>query len=89
MTARATELVTLTLITRDYCHLCHEMEMVLRPLAAEFGVDVEVVDIDAGAHASLLPLYDELVPVLLHERVELCHYFLDVAKVRDYLSKIR
>ena len=65
------------------------MEMALRPLAAEFDVDIEVVDIDAGAHASLLLRYDELVPVLLHERVELCHYFLDVAKVRDYLSKIR
>jgi hypothetical protein len=33
-------------------------------------------------------LYDELVPVLLHDGHELCHYFLDVSKVRDYLSKI-
>jgi len=82
-------LATLTLITRGYCHLCHDMEMALRPLAAELAVDVKVVDIDADAHASLKPLYDELVPVLLHERIELCHYFLDAAKVRDYLRKIR
>jgi len=63
------------------------MEAVLLPLAAEFGVDVEVVDVDADPR--LEALYDELVPVLLHEGTELCHYYLDVAKVRDYLSKIR
>ena len=77
----------LTLISRTYCHLCHEMELALLPLAAEFGVDVDVVDVDADPR--LEALYDELVPVLLHEGAELCHYFLDVAKVRDYLSKIR
>jgi thiol-disulfide isomerase/thioredoxin len=80
-------LTTLTLISRTYCHLCHDMEQALRPLAAEFGARVEVVDVDAAPE--LEALYDELVPVLLHEGVELCHYFLDVAKVRDYLGEIR
>jgi thioredoxin reductase (NADPH) len=63
------------------------MEVALAPLAAEFGIDVEVLDVDA--HPELEALYDELVPVLLHEGNELCHYFLDTAKVRDYLGKIR
>lgn len=63
------------------------MEAVLLPLAAEFGVDVDVIDVDTDPR--LEALYDELVPVLLHEGAELCHYYLDVAKVRDYLSKIR
>jgi thioredoxin reductase (NADPH) len=63
------------------------MEMALRPLAAEFGIDVDRIDVDADAE--LKARYDELVPVLLHEGGELCHYFLEVAKVRDYLSKIR
>lgn len=63
------------------------MEAVLLPLAAEFGVDVDVIDVDADP--CLEALYDELIPVLLHEGAELCHYYLDVAKVRDYLSKIR
>lgn len=82
-------MTTLTLVSRNYCHLCHEMEVALRPLAAELAVEVEVIDIDADAHADLRVLYDERVPVLLHERAELCHYFLEVAKVRDYLSQIR
>lgn len=63
------------------------MELTLRPLAEEFGVEVEVLDVDSDPE--LLALYDERVPVLLHEDNELCHYFLDVAKVRDYLGKIR
>jgi thioredoxin reductase (NADPH) len=77
----------LTLISRIYCHLCHDMEVALAPLAAEFGVEIEVLDVDADP--ALEALYDELVPILLHEGSELCHYFLDTAKVRDYLSKIR
>lgn len=77
----------LTLMSRGYCHLCHDMEAALAPLAAEFGIEVEVLDVDADP--ALEALYNELVPVLLHEGNELCHYFLDAAKVRDYLSKIR
>ncbi len=76
----------LTLVSRRYCHLCHEMELALLPLAAEFGVDVDVVDVDADPE--LEGLYDELVPVLLHRGTELCHYFLDVAKVRACLSRV-
>lgn len=77
----------LTLVSRTYCHLCHDMEVALAPLAAEFGAEIEVVDVDADP--ALEALYDELVPVLLHQGQELCHYFLDIAKVRDYLSEIR
>ena len=63
------------------------MELALQSLSGEFGIDVEALDVDADPE--LEALYDELVPVLLHEGSELCHYFLDVGKVRDYLSKIR
>ncbi len=76
----------LTLISRHYCHLCQDMEVALGPLAKELGFALEVLDVDADA--ALEKRYDELVPVLLHEGRELCHYFLDVGKVRDYLSKI-
>ena len=81
------ETTRLTLVSRHYCHLCQEMELALSALLADFPFDLEVLDIDA---APLLEAsYDELVPVLLHDGKELCHYFLDVAKVRDYLSEIR
>jgi len=83
---RLSQATNLTLISRRYCHLCAEMEAALAPLLADFGVALDVLDVDADP--ALEALYDELVPVLLHERRELCHYFLDESKVRDYLSKI-
>ena len=77
----------LTLISRAYCHLCHEMELALRPLAEELGFEIDVLDVDADPE--LEALYNDRVPVLLHADEELCHYFLEVTKVRDYLGKIR
>lgn len=79
--------IELTLISRTYCHLCHDMEVALAPLAEAYGATVQVVDVDA--HPDLEARYDELVPVLLHGDRELCHYFLDEAKTREYLAGIR
>ena len=83
----ATNSLRLTLLSRTYCHLCHDMEVALAPLAADFGAEVVVLDVDADD--ALEARWGELVPVLLHEDRELCHYFLDAAKVRDYLSQFR
>lgn len=74
-------------MSRGYCHLCHDMEAALAPVAAEYGVTVTVLDVDADP--VLEAKYDELVPVLLHGELELCHYFLEEAKVREYLAEIR
>lgn len=79
--------IELKLMSRGYCHLCHDMEVALAPLAAEFGATVTVFDVDADPE--LEAKYDELVPVLLHGDVELCHYHLDAGKVREYLAQIR
>ena len=77
----------LTLYGRKYCHLCEEMMAALAPLRAEFGFDIEVVDVDA--ESSLEERFGEWVPVLMHAETELCHYHLDAPKVRDYLAKFR
>jgi thioredoxin reductase (NADPH) len=60
------------------------MLVALEALRGEFGFDVDVLDIDADP--ALEARYDELVPVLEADGRELCRYFLDVAKVREYLS---
>ncbi len=73
----------LTILSRDYCHLCHEMEVAVAPLCEEFGVQLAVVDVDADP--LLVERYDELVPVLLHGEIEICHYFLDIPKLREHL----
>lgn len=59
----------------------------LEALRGEFSFDVEVVDVDADAE--LERKFNEWVPVLTAEGQELCHYFLDEPKVREYLSCFR
>jgi thioredoxin reductase (NADPH) len=59
----------------------------LEPLRDEFGLAIEVVDVDSDA--ALEQRFGALVPVLMHADTELCHYHLDTAKVRAYLAKIR
>lgn len=75
----------LILYGRGYCHLCGDMLAALDALRGEFAFEVEVVDVDADPR--LVEKYDELVPVLEAEGRELCHYFLDVPKVREYLGR--
>ncbi len=79
------------LYSRNYCHLCHDMLAALETLRREPGVpdfEIEVLDVDADP--KLEAKYNELVPVLEDGAGrELCHYFLDTAKVREYLSTFR
>ena len=81
------------LYSRSYCHLCEDMLQALQPLQADYAFTVDVIDIDADD--ALLAQYDELVPVLVAQRgatwqaasrEQLCHYFLDEARVRAYLE---
>ncbi|MEK0429801.1 MAG: hypothetical protein RL001_2328 [Pseudomonadota bacterium] len=83
------------LYSRSYCHLCDDMLSALKTLAGE-EVPVTVIDIDDEGNEALLARYDELVPVLIGQRVgqpddqpdqQLCHYFLNENTVRDFLSK--
>lgn len=76
--------VKLTLYSREWCHLCHDMLTALEALRGEFAFDVEVLDVDLDP--VLEAKYNELVPVLEADGHELCHYFLDVEKVRAYLA---
>ncbi|KPN71748.1 glutaredoxin family protein [Neisseria sp. 83E34] len=74
----------LTLMFREYCSLCHKMRDELKPLQEEFGFELEVLDVDEDA--VLEAQYNELVPVLLHEGRELCHWHLNEGLVREYLA---
>ena len=77
----------LTVYGRAYCHLCDDMVAGLRALQAGTGFELEVIDVDSDA--GLEARFGELVPVLAAAGVELCHHHLDVAKVNEYLSKVR
>lgn len=74
----------LVLYGRAWCHLCEEMRVALEPLAAAAGARLDVIDVDSDPE--LQARYDELVPVLLYDGIELCHYHLDEARVRATLG---
>lgn len=81
-------MVQLRLYSRSYCHLCDDLLAALEAFRGEFQFSVEVLDVDSDP--VLEAKYDELVPVLTdQDGNELCHYFLDAAKVREYLSRFR
>ncbi len=83
--------MSLYLLSRAYCHLCDDMLAALTLLVE--GRDVEVAVIDVDAHPELEARYGEFVPVLLAgdpregDAVELCHYRLDTARVRDAIAR--
>jgi glutaredoxin len=74
----------LTLYGRAWCHLCDDMRAALEPLLVEFGARVEEVDVDSDPLLEVR--YNERVPVLVCDGVELCHYHLDAARVRAALA---
>jgi len=79
-----------TLYTRSYCHLCDDMLQALQSLSSEYPFTVELLDVDSDE--TLQAQFDELVPVLFGRRddgasVQLCHYFLDEARVREFLER--
>lgn len=74
----------LVLYGRAWCHLCEDMCVALEPLAAAAGASIELIDVDSDP--ALQARYDELVPVLACDGVELCHYRLDEARVRAALG---
>jgi len=82
-------LIRFILYSRSYCHLCDDMLDALKGLIGEQTYPIDVRDVDADP--VLLTLYDELVPVLVGVREnqpprQLCHYFLNENKVRDFLA---
>ncbi|MCF7695167.1 glutaredoxin family protein [Mycetohabitans sp. B2] len=75
----------LTLYGRAWCHLCDDMRTQLDALwPSTSGIVVDVVDIDADP--VLQAQYDEAVPVLLLDGVELCRYRLDPVRVARALA---
>ena len=79
--------MNLTLYHRPYCHLCEEMSAALAPIASELGLTVTRVDIETDA--KLEARYGHLIPVLVCDASELCHYRLDESAVRRFVAAKR
>ena len=77
----------LIVLSRMWCHLCHDLLTALAPLQDELGF------FGPGRgprhrRPELEEVWGEKVPVLLDGDVELCHYFLDESAVRAHFRRI-
>ncbi len=75
-----------TVLSREWCHLCHDLIAALTPLAAELGWTIQILDVDRDP--ALEAKWDEWVPVVLHGEMALCHYHLDEAAIRAYCAAL-
>jgi glutaredoxin len=72
--------ISLTLLTRDGCHLCDEMHALLARVSPELGLRVELRDIDRDP--ALRSRYGEEVPVLLVNGRKAFKYRVTTAELR-------
>jgi thiol-disulfide isomerase/thioredoxin len=77
----------LTVLSREYCHLCEELLASLRQFQGRYAFDIEVLDVDR--HPALEERWGDKVPVVLDGDLEICHYYLDVDAVDARLSRMK
>ena len=77
--------IPLTLYSRLGCHLCEDMQNLLPAYLEEAGLALDTIYIDDDA--VLEHEYGTLVPVLKAGEKEICHYFLDVKALQQYISE--
>ena len=79
--------LAVTVVTRQGCHLCAEMEHTVRRVLGE-GHPVELLDLDeAGAvDPALRERWTTLVPVLLLDGAEVAHWHVDEQTLRRLLG---
>lgn len=84
MKSKDAESTVLTLFGRQGCHLCEDMQVALVDYQQELGFTVHWCDIDQ--EPQLFERYNLQVPVLTDGECEICHFFLDVAALRNHFS---
>jgi thioredoxin reductase (NADPH) len=78
---------TLTVLSRDYCHLCEELIAALKQFQSRYDFDIRVVDVDS--RPELEEKWGDKVPVLLDGDLEICHYHLDFEAVDARLARMK
>jgi thiol-disulfide isomerase/thioredoxin len=75
---------TLTLYTRQGCHLCEDMLQMLEKSQKEYGFLLNIVDIDTDEF--LQRRYGEWIPMLMAGEQELFHYYFDQQVLKAYFE---
>ena len=79
--------MSLTMYSRLGCHLCEDMQQLLPTYLDDAGLSFTVIYIDDND--VLEEQYGTLVPVLKAAEREICHYFLDVKALQQYICEQR
>ena len=74
--------VRLVVYIRHGCHLCTDMVHELELLKTELDFDYTLSDVDTDA--ALVEKYGDRVPVLVGGDTEVCWFFLDRDRLREY-----
>jgi len=77
----------LTVYSKPDCHLCEEAMIALRSLQSELAF--ALVERDITDDESLHRAYFDRIPVVMLDGVELSHFFVDEALVRERLESRR
>ena len=86
MTNDQAAVIQLTLYGRNDCHLCEDMQNSLTELQGTIGFSLKWIDIDTDP--ALQARYSTLIPVLMHNDTEICHYFLDPEALNSYFRQV-
>lgn len=80
---------TVTLLTRNGCGLCAGALAELRPICADFGVEVEIVDVDevAPVNPELRAEFGDRLPVVLLDGREHSYFDVDEPRLRADLAR--
>lgn len=77
----------LTVYIREGCHLCEAFLDEFLPLAQRLGLEYVLIDVDSSPQLEVN--YGQRVPLLSAEGVVICEYFIDPAKLDEYVRGVK
>ena len=80
-------MTTITIYSREECHLCEEAHSTLESMREELNFEIVVIDIDQNAE--LIKLYSDQVPVIHIDGIHHDFYKVDPLRFRSSLEKHR
>lgn len=79
--------VTVTVYTRENCHLCHEAIETIERVAADLTREISVETVDVDTDPALREQYGERVPYVLVDDRPSFKYRVDAEELRATLSE--
>lgn len=82
-------MVRISLLTRVGCAMCERAARELEPIAAEFGAELELIDVDCAPHTDLRAEFGDRLPVVLLGGEEHSYWEVDSPRLRSDLERLR